>query len=240
MSTFVLIPGAGGAAWYWHLVVPMLEEAGHRALAVDLPGNDPKAGLSVYADKVVQAIEESGASEPVILVAQSLGGFTAPLVCARTPVERLVLLNAMIPRPGETAGEWWAHTGWEEARLAAAREHGYATDFDERTYFLHDVPSDLVAAGASHQRPEARAAFGEPCAFEAWPTIPIRVLAGIADRFFPVDFQGRVARERLGQDCDLLLGGHLLALSNPGGLADRLLKYAAHEPTGELHPTPGR
>ncbi len=33
---FVLIPGAGGAAWYWHRVVPLLQEAGHEAIAVDL------------------------------------------------------------------------------------------------------------------------------------------------------------------------------------------------------------
>ena len=35
-----------------------------------------------------------------MLVAQSLGGFTAPLVCDRVPVDLLVLLNAMIPEPG--------------------------------------------------------------------------------------------------------------------------------------------
>jgi tetratricopeptide (TPR) repeat protein len=233
MSTFVLIPGAGGAAWYWHRIVPLLEAAGHRALAIDLPGDDPTAGLSAYADRVVAAIAAAGEEGPVIVVAQSMGGFTAPLVCARARVERLVLLNAMIPLPGETAGEWWEHTGWAEARVAAARAHGYATDFDEASYFLHDVPAEIVAAGASHQRPEARVAFGEPCRFEAWPAIPIRVLSGIGDRFFPVDFQARVARERLGKDCDLLLGGHLLALSNPGGLADRLLKYAVQRLDGD-------
>jgi hypothetical protein len=34
MTTFVLIPGAGGAAWYWHRIVPRLREAGHQAIAV--------------------------------------------------------------------------------------------------------------------------------------------------------------------------------------------------------------
>jgi pimeloyl-ACP methyl ester carboxylesterase len=43
--TFVLIPGAGGAAWYWHRVVPLLQAAGHDAIAVDLPADDPAAGL---------------------------------------------------------------------------------------------------------------------------------------------------------------------------------------------------
>src|SRR5579859_3414096 len=100
---FVLIPGAGGMAWYWHRVVPFLEEAGCEAVAVDLPAEDEQAGLKDYADLVISAI---GARSNVILVGQSLGGFTAPLVCARGSIRSLVLVNAMIPQPGETAGAW--------------------------------------------------------------------------------------------------------------------------------------
>ena len=116
MSTFVLIPGAGGVAWYWHLVVPRLQEAGHEAMAVDLPGDDDSAGLPEYTDQVVEAI---GDNEDVVLVAQSLGGFTAPLVAATVPVRALVLVNAMIPTPGETPGGWWENTGWSHARKAS-------------------------------------------------------------------------------------------------------------------------
>src|SRR5262245_35983821 len=107
MACFALVPGAGGVSWYWHRVVPLLEAAKHETIAVDLPGDDARAGLSVYADRVVEAI----GTREVILVAQSLGGFTAALVCAQARVRMLVLVNAMIPVPGETAGEWWANTG---------------------------------------------------------------------------------------------------------------------------------
>ena len=55
---FVLIPGAGGAAWYWHRVVPLLQEAGHEAIAVDLPGDDPAAGLPEYARLTASAIKD--------------------------------------------------------------------------------------------------------------------------------------------------------------------------------------
>jgi pimeloyl-ACP methyl ester carboxylesterase len=67
--------------------------------------------------------------------------------------------------------------------------------------------------------------FTEPCRFEAWPDIPIHVIAGRDDRFFPIDFQRRVARERLQATVDELPGGHLIALSNPGGLVKQLLAY---------------
>ena len=61
------------------------------------------------------------------------------------------------------------------------------------------------------------------CAFDAWPDIPIHVVAGEGDRFFPVEFQQRIARERLGIEADVLPGGHLLALSQPKALAEYLL-----------------
>jgi pimeloyl-ACP methyl ester carboxylesterase len=222
VATFVLIPGAGGSASYWHRVVPLLEAAAHAALPIDLPGDDERAGLATYADRVVDAI---GTRTDIVLVAQSLGGFTAPLVCARTHVSQLVLVNAMIPVPGETAGDWWKATGWEAARTDAARRGGYRPDFDLDTYFLHDVPPEVIAAGASRQRPEAPTVFHEPCDFDAWPKVPIHVIAGRDDRFFPLGFQRQVARERLSLPVDELPGGHLLALSNPRGLANRLLGY---------------
>ena len=222
MTTFILIPGAGGAAWYWSRVAPLLTAAGHEAIAVDLPADDPAAGLSAYADLVVDAID---GRQDTVVVAQSLGGFTAPIVADRVPLRMLVFVNAMIPIPGETAGAWWENTGSEAARTEAARKGGYDPAFDLDTYFLHDVPPEVAAEGAPYQRPEADIVFGEPCAFSAWPKIPIHVIAGREDRFFPLDFQRRIARERLGVDVDVLPGGHLNALSNPQALADRLLSY---------------
>jgi pimeloyl-ACP methyl ester carboxylesterase len=223
MARFVLIPGAGGVAWYWHRVVPLLEAARHDAVAVELPGDDEKAGLGAYVERVAQAI--GAQHRDVVLVAQSLGGFTAPLVCSRVPVQRLVFVNAMIPVPGETAGDWWGNTGWEEARTEAARRAGHTEQFDLATYFLHDVPPDVVAEGEAQQRPEAKIVFTEPCRFDAWPELPIHVIAGKEDRFFPLEFQRRLALERLRLPIDELPGGHLIALSNPRGLVDQLLHY---------------
>ena len=227
MSTYVLIPGAGGSAWYWHRVVPLLRAAGHDAIAVDLPGPDPRAGLPEYTDLVVSAID---GREDVVLVAASIGGFTAPLVAEKVPVRALVLVNAMIPLPGETPGAWWGNTGWQQARdaagarQAAAERGGYGTDFDLPVYFLHDVPPEVVASGEGQQYPESDAVFGSVCGFRAWPAVPIRVAVGADDRFFPAAFQQQAARDRLGIEADVLPGGHLIALAQPAPLTDYLLK----------------
>ena len=51
------------------------------------------------------------------------------------------------------------------------------------------------------------------------------MLAGRHDRMFPLEFQRRVARERLGLEVEEIDGGHMVALSNPAELADRLEAY---------------
>ena len=220
MTCFVLIPGSGGSAWYWSRVAPLLVAAGHKARPVDLPGNDETAGIHEYADLVVRTASDGG---DVVVVAQSMGGFTAALACEQMRVAGLTFVNPMIPVPGETAGEWWANVDAVAEREQAAEAGGYGRDFDLVTYFLHDVPPDVAAEGEPFQRPEAEIAFTQPCDFTAWPAVPIRVLAGADDRFFPVAFQRRVAEQRLGVTADVLPGGHLIALSNPSGVADYLL-----------------
>ena len=214
-----MIPGAGGAGWYWHRVVPLLEAAGHQAIAVDLPGPDPAAGLPEYTEKVVAAAQ---GRDDVVLVAGSLGGFTAALAAQRLPLRALVLVNAMIPEPGETPGDWGDHAGSAQARIEAAEQGGYGTGFDLDVYFWHDVPA-AVRASADQSWDEAGAIWDSRCDFTAWPDLPIHVVTGRDDRLFPAQFQRRVARDRLGAEADLLPGGHLIALAEPGPLARYLL-----------------
>jgi pimeloyl-ACP methyl ester carboxylesterase len=220
MTTFLLIPGAGGMAWYWHPVVPRLRDAGHQTISLDLPADDPDAGLSAYVQLAIAAAQ---GHDDVVVVAQSMGSFTAVPVCTPVAARRLVLLNAMIPAPGETANDWWETTGCQEARRAAARVGGYPEEFDLQTYFLHDVPPEVAADGLGHQRDEADIAFEEPCPFEEWPDVPTTVLAGRDDRFFPFEFQNRIALERLATEARPVPGGHLCALSHPDDVARALL-----------------
>ncbi len=216
MTTYALIPGAGGVAAYWHRVVPLLVSEGHEVIAVDLPGSDPREGIAEYAGRVIDAI---GGRPGVTLVAQSLGGFTAAMVCARIEIARVIFVNAMIPVPGETAGEWGAHTGSSAARIAAAQRGGYSTEFDVPTYVLHDVPPDALVG--VEERDQSERVFADACTFERWPA-DVRAIAGRDDRLFPVDFQRRVAKERLGVDVIVVPGGHLVALSHPRELAAAL------------------
>jgi pimeloyl-ACP methyl ester carboxylesterase len=110
MASYALIHGGGDVGWYWHLVESELRERGHEVVAPDLPCEDESAGWSEYANAVIEAI---GDRENVVVVAQSLGGFTAPIVAERRPVDLLVLVAAMVPLPGETFDDW-AKAEWGE------------------------------------------------------------------------------------------------------------------------------
>jgi pimeloyl-ACP methyl ester carboxylesterase len=238
--TFVLIPGAGGEAWYWHRVVDELSRRGHVGVAVDLPAADDTAGLSEYADAVVLA---AGDRQHLVLVAQSLGGFTAPIVCERLPVDLLVLVNAMIPAPGEAGAEWWTNTRHEQARAEHAGRTGrdLPDEFDPFEEFFHDVPQNVVDEATKRgEPPQAGTLMAEPWPLAAWPDVPTRVLTARDDRFFPAEFQRRVARARLGITPDEMPGGHLVALSRPAELTDRLEAYAELASTDRSSRATGR
>jgi pimeloyl-ACP methyl ester carboxylesterase len=83
----------------------------------------------------------------------------------------------------------------------------------------------LVEAGLP--REPADTPFGQPCTFKRWPAVPIKVVIGAGDRFFPAEFQRRLARDRLGIDAGEIDGGHLVALSNPVAFAEQFHRYAA-------------
>ncbi|MDQ1533960.1 MAG: hypothetical protein QOF28_1721 [Actinomycetota bacterium] len=225
MATYVLIHGAGSDSWYWHLVEPELRAHGHDVVAPDLPCDDDSAGLSEYTDVVVDAI---GDRRDLVVVAQSLGGFTAPLVCDRLPVNLLILVAAMVPTPGESPGDWWANTGWDAAHREQAERDGRSTDgeFDVVAEFFHDVPPDVTAEAMTRgAREQSGTPFEKPWPLAAWPDVPTRFLLCRDDRFFPADFMRRVVRERLGITPDEMAGGHLPALSRPKELAARLESY---------------
>jgi predicted alpha/beta hydrolase family esterase len=215
---YVLIPGAGGRAWYWHLVAPRLVEHGHQVVAVELPADDDTKGLSDYARAVLDAV---GTASEVVLVAASLGAFTAPLVAEPLRAAAVVLVNPMIPVPGETPGAWWGSTGAVDARTARASRLGYPVEFDAGTYMFHDVPPDVLAT-ATQKGEQSQRPFGDPCTFTAWPAATT-VISAEDDRFFPLELQQRLARERLGVEPVVVPGGHLVALGHPGELSAAIL-----------------
>lgn len=216
MRTYLLIPGAGGEAWYWHLVVPLLEAAGHRAIPVELPSGDEDAGLDAYVATALDALGDPAGRDDLVVVGQSLGGFTAAVVAERAGASALVFVAAMIPAPGETAGGWWASSGFHDV--------WGDQEMDDDVHFLHDLPPDLLRE--VHDRGEVEQTgrvMEDAFPLAALPAIPTRGIAATNDRFFPLAFMDGLIRDRLGVEPEHVESGHLPALANPEGLATLLL-----------------
>lgn len=223
MATFVLIHGGGDVGWYWHLVERELRRRGHDVAAPDLPCNNDAASLLDYADVVVDAI---GDRTNLVVVGHSYGGFTAPIVADRLPVEVLVLVAGMIPSPGEAPTDWWANTGYRQAVQEQARRDGGLTGSDDPfVAYYHDVPRGLAEQAVARGRSESEAAYTTPWPLDAWPAVPTRFVVCTEDRFFPAGFMRRVAAERLGIVPDEIAASHGVALSAPRELADLLDGY---------------
>lgn len=223
-ATIGIVHGAGDGGWSWHLVEEELRARGHRTVAPDLASDDDSATLADYADAVVEAIgpRDSG---PLVIVGQSFGGFTAPLVADRLSADLLVLVTAMIPKPGENPDDWWEAVGYSAAvRDAAHRDGGLTGHDDPFVSFLHDVPRPLAEEALRRGRNHPSAAAGAaPWPLDTWPSIPTRFVLCTEDRFFPEALMRRLVDERLpGVTPEAIAAGHCVALSRPRELADLL------------------
>jgi pimeloyl-ACP methyl ester carboxylesterase len=216
-TAFAFIHGAGDVGWYWHLVEAELRNRGHDTVAPDLPVEDDTAGLDRYADVVIEAV---GDRKDVVVVAQSFGGYVAPLVAARIGARLIVLVAGMVPKAGETAEEMFRNTGWQPTGLG---------DSSTIAVFYHDVPPELAKQALAHERQQSDTPGAEPWPLAAWPDIPTCAVLGRQDRFFPAKWLRSVIRDRLGIEPDEIDSGHCPALSRPRELAELLVGYAASE-----------
>ncbi|MFA9271545.1 MAG: alpha/beta fold hydrolase [Baekduiaceae bacterium] len=224
MTTFALIHGAFHGGWCWESVIPGLERAGHRAVAPDLPIEDPGAGALAYARIVADAI---GDAEDVVVVGHSLGGLVVPVVAALRPVRRMVFVAGLVPRPGTAfVDEMAAHGdalqgGGHPAQDARSVSPPRPFDVARERYY-HDVPVDVARRAWARQRPQAQTPMAEACPLDAWPDVPSSSVVMTDDHAVSVTYSRHVAAEVLRTDPIELPGSHSPFLSRPAALAEAL------------------
>jgi pimeloyl-ACP methyl ester carboxylesterase len=228
VATYALLPGAWHGAWCWKRVAPLLIEAGHRVVAIDLPCEDRSLGCAAYRDIALEAIGDAG--DDLVVVGHSAGGLTAPLVAAARPVRRLVFVCALLPRPGRPFTEQNEVEGILEHEYQAGvetDENGNRRWFDRalcgRTLYAGCSPED-VAWAFGHLRPQSSTMYTEASPMDGWPEVPVTDIRGDDDRLVSPAWAANAVPERLGIASAVIRGaGHSPMLSHPRALADLML-----------------
>ncbi len=194
MTAYVLVHGAWHGAWCWDKVVPLLEKAGHRAVAIDLPGHGQdrtpisQVTLEAYAGRVCEVL--SAQSEPVVLVGHSMGGLAITQAAEQTPaqVRTLVYLTAFLLRDGQSLLE--VAQGDTEAlvlpNLVQSADGASATVREDalKQVFYAGCPDEDVARAGKLLVPQAVAPFATPVHTTAgnWGRIPRVYIECLRDR----------------------------------------------------------
>ena len=227
--TFCLVHGAWHGAWCWERLVPELEALGHRAVAVDLPAEDPGAGLSRYAELTAAAL---GGEDDVVVVGHSLGGAAIPLVARIRPVRHLVFLCALLPKPGKSATDRYTEEDVFVPGFAgntATRADGASWWPDPEAairYLFHDCTDDEARRAAARLGPQSSAPRRERWPTDGIPDVERTSIVCRDERCIRPDWSRQVAREELGVEPLELDGAHSPVLSRPRELATLLARLA--------------
>lgn len=231
MATFALVHGAWHGGWCWERLVPELERRGHRAVAPDLPCEDPGATFSDYAGLVVDAL--AGADGDVVVVGHSVGGHTIPLVAAQRPVRRLAYVCGLLSRPGRSmidelrAGNPPPLRSEYEAGLGERDEEGRRrwADFELAWSEMYaDCDEATARAAFDRLRPQASEAYRVPCPLDSHPAVESTYVLCTDDRIVDPEWSRPAARELLGVEAGELPGSHSPFVSRPAALADLLVR----------------
>ncbi|MBL4845362.1 MAG: alpha/beta fold hydrolase [Planctomycetes bacterium] len=234
MSNLILIHGAWGGAWEFKEIADRLNQTGHSAQVIDLPGHgDDATPLSaVTQDAYVQAVVEAADAidGPVVLVGHSLAGTVISQVAERVPtaIERLVYVAAVLPKDGETVLGLMQSDGDGELlpRLQFSADESYVTvePSDVREIFLHDLREGEQREGYVRRfaMKQTTQPFTAPARLseEAFGSVPKSYIRCSLDKILSPALQTRMISGTKVERVFTLESGHFPLLSVPKRLAE--------------------
>ena len=217
-TNIVLVHGGWADGSGWSKEIPILENAGHRVIAVQLP-------LHSLADDVAtvkRAIDLVGG--PTILVAHSYGGEVITNAGYNNPnVTGLVYIAALAPDEGQSLSSFVdTATFLKDLYLVDSGGFIYLNPEIFKENFAQDVDSAEAHLMAIVQKPFNQSIFGEKSGPPAWKQLPTWYQISDADRMIPPDVQ-RMFAERMNATTLSLNSSHASLVSHPDEIAELIL-----------------
>jgi len=241
MSTAVLVHGGFVGSGRWEEVVPLLEGAGHRVEAPDLPGlgddNTPilEVSLQCYAERISGVLDAQ--LEPVVLVGQSMGCMVISQAAEQRPdkIEMLVYVGAFLLRDGETLLSA-SENDTESLVLAnlVMSEDGSSATLREdaiREGLLADCSDEDVERAKSMLEPQAVAPLATPVSLTEvnFGRVPQVYIETLKDRAISPSLQKEMYERVPCQKIISMNTGHWPFYSAPEELAGHLTSLLARD-----------
>lgn len=220
-TNIVLVHGLWADGSSWSKVIPILESAGHRVIAVQLAAHS----LADDVATVKRAIELVGG--PTILVAHSFGGFVITNAGYNNPnVTGLVYVSAFAPDEGESAVNFVPVESLPPG-LLVFDSGGFAYLNPEMFHevFVQDVNATEAETLAVVQKPANQSLFTEKSGPPAWKQLPTWFEVSESDHIIPPDAQRQFA-QRMNATTISLNSSHASLVSHPDEIAQLILDAA--------------
>jgi pimeloyl-ACP methyl ester carboxylesterase len=217
-TNIVLVHGLWADGSSWSKVIPILENAGHRVIAVQLP-------LHSLADDVAtvkRAIDLVGG--PTILVGHSFGGFVITNAGYNNQnVTGLVYVSAFGPDEGESAANF-VDVATLPPGLLVFDSGGFAYLNPEMFHgaFVQDANATEAKTLAVVQKPAHQSLFAVPSGPPAWKQLPTWFEVSEGDHIIPPDAQRQFA-QRMNATTISLNSSHASLVTHPDEIAQLIL-----------------
>lgn len=220
----VLVHGMGGSDYDWHLVAPLLEEAGHRVSVAD--------NLSQSLDDDIAATKAlvDAVDDDALLVGHSYGGAVITNAGTHERVRGLVYVAAFAPAEGETVQQ--IVTSYEPAEVSRFMKRGPDGEWigeeseEARLALAWDVPEQVTIERRTRRRASADAIFTQPTGTAAWASKPAWYLLATDDKHIWPDAQRNMAT-RADATIQEVAASHSLPLATPGAVSAFVLTAVA-------------
>jgi pimeloyl-ACP methyl ester carboxylesterase len=229
MATFVFVPGAWLGGWCWRDVAAPLRAAGHAVVTPTLTGLgerahllSPHIGLMTHVCDIVGLLRFRDLTQ-VTLVGHSYGGTVTTAVAEQIPerIDRLVYLDASVPRDGESNNDVIGPRQTTQLR-AWAQSTGEGWRVPPAPYVLENLPDAIRAWVGERLTAHPLRVFEE--AVQLRSTQAARLPRSFIQTSTQSElYRGLMARARLsGWHCRELSGGHYAMLKEPRLIAAAL------------------